>query len=363
MKLKKNFNWAKSSCTLQTAPPYVGHNSPHLPCFCIAISSAKHSDSQEHRYIGRFAPSPTGPLHQGSLLAALASFLDAKAHGGKWLLRIEDVDQHRTVQGASQTICETLEAHQLFWDETPIIQSDRDVRYIETLQQLAAQEQIFYCNCSRKLLKQHSGPYPGSCRTHKQAHYRPATATEPASHAIRFDVGHKQPIREQFIDRILGQQSFDVEALGDFIIRRRDSLFAYQLAVVVDDADQGVTDIVRGADLLDSTPWQILLQRALGLKSPRYAHLPLLVNSADQSKLSKQTGAPAIDNSHAVGNVLKALEQLGQVLPIVPPSVTRPAPSTISNLKDPQLLRDILAHAITHWDAHKIPVSPQPIGL
>lgn len=324
-------------------------------------TAAKHSGSQEQRYIGRFAPSPTGPLHQGSLLAALASFLDAKAHDGKWLLRIEDVDQHRTAHGASQAICETLEAHQLFWDGTPIIQSDRDARYIEILQQLAAQDRIFYCNCSRKLLKQHSGPYPGSCRKHKQAHYRLATATEPASHAIRFDVGHKQPRQEQFIDRILGPQSFDIEALGDFIIRRRDSLFAYQLAVVVDDADQGITDIVRGADLLDSTPWQILLQRALGLKSPRYAHLPLLVNSADQSKLSKQTGAPAIDNSQVVTNVLRALHQLGQALPIVPPSVTSTAPNKRSSLQDQQLVRDILAHAIAHWDAHKIPISPQLI--
>ena len=129
----------------------------------------------------------------------------------------------------------------------------------------------------------------------------------------------------------------------------------------MDDADQGITDIVRGADLLDSTPWQILLQRALGLKSPRYAHLPLLVNSTDQSKLSKQTGAPAIDNSQVVTNVLRALHQLGQALPVVPPLGTSTAPSKKSSLQDQQLVHDILAHAITHWDAHKIPISPQLI--
>ena len=198
-----------------------------------------------------------------------------------------------------------------------MLQSARDAHYTQALQTLIAGGHIFYCNCSRKLLRQqarnNSGAYPGYCRNVRQAEYRPATAGEPASHAIRFATSADHEVT--FEDRVLGWQRFELDQLGDFIVRRRDSLFAYQLAVVVDDAEQGITDVVRGVDLLASTPWQILLQRALGLATPRYAHLPLLVNRADHSKLSKQTGAPALDNALAYSNLYSALAQLGQTLP------------------------------------------------
>lgn len=260
-------------------------------------------------YVGRFAPSPTGPLHAGSLLAAVASYLDARASGGRWLLRIEDVDRHRTVRGARDSILRSLEAHGLLWDGEIALQSERDGLYEAALQQLVAADRIFYCDCSRKQLRQHGGPYPGFCRDRRQVNYREASAEQPASHAIRLDVSDRPDI--VFDDRILGPQQFELASLGDFIVRRRDSLFAYQLAVVVDDQQQGITDVVRGVDLLDSTPWQIELQRALGYRRPRYAHLPVLVH-ADGSKLSKQTGSKALDDRNASANLVTSLRRLGQ---------------------------------------------------
>lgn len=282
------------------------------------------------------------------MLAAVASYLDAKAVNGQWLLRIEDVDRHRTVRGATEAICRSLEAHGLFWDGEIVAQTDRDARYEAALQKLAEADRIFYCNCTRKKLRAEAGPYAGHCRSRRRCNYQPATPDAPASHAIRFDTsGLASPV---FHDRILGQQQLDLQALGDFIVRRRDSLFAYQLAVVVDDAEQGITDIVRGADLLESTPWQIVLQRVLGYSTPRYAHLPLLVHAKDGAKLSKQTGATTLHDQQASANLLRALAQLGQVLPPGNgPAVKQgglPAPA------------QILAFATQHWDCSKIPRQP-----
>ena len=287
-------------------------------------------------YIGRFAPSPTGPLHAGSLLAAVASYLDAKAHQGQWLLRIEDVDRLRTVSGATDSILSTLEAHGLHWDGTVSYQTHNDGRYQAALNQLARQQQVFYCDCTRAALRQHGPAYPGFCRTRKSANYINATRHQPASHAIRFEVGDT-PVG--FIDRILGSQDFSLAALSDFILRRRDSLFAYQLAVVVDDAEQGINNIVRGADLLPSTPWQIALQQALNLPQPQYAHLPLLIH-ADGKKLSKQTGARAVDDNQAGYNLCQVLMQLGQPIP-----------------KQGQQLpvAELLQWAITHWQIKAVP--------
>ena len=263
-------------------------------------------------HIGRFAPSPSGPLHSGSLLAAVASYVDAKAHNGQWLLRIEDVDRHRTVKGSRDSILNSLEQHGLHWDSTIEQQTDNDDRYEAALIQLQQQQRVFFCQCTRTALKQIAGPYPGTCRTAKSSHYLVATRHQPASHALRFECGEETIA---FTDRILGKQSFELAQLGDFILRRRDSLFAYQLAVVIDDAAQSVTSVVRGADLLSSTPWQMALQQALGLPVMDYAHLPLITHANNGNKLSKQTGAKAIDNTTAASNISLALTQLGQQLP------------------------------------------------
>ena len=288
-------------------------------------------------HIGRFAPSPSGPLHSGSLLAAVASYVDAKAHNGQWLLRIEDVDRHRTVEGSRDSILNSLEHHGLHWDGTIEQQTNNDDRYEAALEQLQQQQQVFFCQCSRTALKQTPGPYPGTCRAKKTSHYIAATRHQPASHTLRFECGEDSI---DFTDRILGQQSFQLAQLGDFILRRRDSLFAYQLAVVIDDAEQSVTSVVRGADLLSSTPWQIALQQALNLPAMDYAHLPLITHANNGQKLSKQTGAPAINNDRAAHNIYLALTQLGQQLP-----------EQGQRLSVDQLL----AWAIDHWQINEIP--------
>lgn len=301
-------------------------------------------------YIGRFAPSPTGPLHAGSLLAALASFLDAKANNGNWLLRIEDVDKLRNVPGAADDILRALEAHGLHWDGDIDDQISHDAEYQAALEQLARQHKLFYCNCTRADLNRYyaanpgSLAYPGFCRSIKSASYQLASKHQPASHAIRFEVGDATIA---FNDRVLGPQSFSLAELGDFIVRRRDSLFAYQLAVVVDDARQGVTSVVRGTDLLSSTPWQIALQKALGLPQPVYAHLPLLVHGDGGQKLSKQTGASALDNNRASDNLGEALAQLGQN-----------PPADASR----QSVDELLAWAVEHWAIDAIPTGNQKIA-
>jgi glutamyl-Q tRNA(Asp) synthetase len=288
-------------------------------------------------HIGRFAPSPSGPLHSGSLLAAVASYVDAKAHKGQWLLRIEDVDRHRTVKGSRDRILKSLEHHGLHWDGTIELQTNNDDRYEAALEQLHQQQKVFFCQCSRTALKQTPGPYPGTCRTKKTSRYIAATRHQPASHTLRFECSEDTI---DFTDRILGKQSFELAQLGDFILRRRDSLFAYQLAVVIDDAEQSVTSVVRGADLLSSTPWQIALQQALNLPAMNYAHLPLITHANNGQKLSKQTGALAINNSHAANNIYIALTQLGQQLP-----------EQAQRLSVEQLL----IWAIDHWQINRIP--------
>ena len=288
-------------------------------------------------HIGRFAPSPSGPLHSGSLLAAVASYVDAKAHKGQWLLRIEDVDRHRTVEGSRDSILNCLEHHGLYWDGAIEHQTDNDDRYEAALEQLQQQQQVFFCQCSRAVLKQTSGPYPGTCRSKKTSHYIPATRHQPASHTLRFECNEEAI---DFTDRILGKQSFQLAQLGDFILRRRDSLFAYQLAVVIDDAEQSVTSVVRGADLLSSTPWQIALQQALNLPAMDYAHLPLITHANNGQKLSKQTGALAINNSQAANNIYVALTQLGQQLPEQGQRLS---------------VEQLLTWAIDHWQINRIP--------
>lgn len=263
-------------------------------------------------YIGRFAPSPTGPLHIGSLVAAMASYLDAKVHRGLWHLRIEDNDFDRNQPGAEQAIIHSLQRCGMHWDGDIIYQSQRSAIYQTAFLQLG--ELIYPCACSRKeildsQLQQGHAPnpvYPGTCRDGL-----PATKN---ARAFRLRVPVEPALLIDFTDRLLGpqQQNLSTE-VGDFILKRADGFWAYQLAVVVDDAAQGITDIVRGADLLDSTARQIYLQRCLGLPTPRYLHVPVVTNQEGE-KLSKQTGAQAFDlgsNDLLETALLPAAEFLG----------------------------------------------------
>jgi glutamyl-Q tRNA(Asp) synthetase len=267
-------------------------------------------------YVGRFAPSPTGPLHAGSLVAALASWLDARAHGGRWLLRIEDVDTPRCVPGATEVILQQLAACGLLPDEPPVHQSQRGTLYQQALDQLAASGQAYPCACTRAdiaaanaalgRVKPRHGDlvYPGTCRP-SQGGLRGREGR-----AWRMQVPDAPNDLIHWQDRLLGpQQQALSTAVGDFVIKRADGLWAYQLAVVVDDAAQDVTHVVRGEDLCDNTPRQILLQRALGLPTPAYLHTPLVLGDNGE-KLSKQNSAQAID----VSQPLQALKQAGKAL-------------------------------------------------
>lgn len=254
---------------------------------------------------GRFAPSPTGALHLGSLLAAVGSYLAARATGGRWLLRIDDLDTPRVVAGAADGILRSLEAHGLFWDGEALWQSRRSDAYREALEQLRHAGHLYPCACTRSELAAiaHTGAdgpvYPGVC-----------LAGMPSGRAARAWRLRVPAGEVRFDDAVQGCVTQDVvREVGDFVLQRADGLTAYQLATVVDDAFQGVTQVVRGADLLSSTPRQILLQRCLGLPTPAYAHLPLLVD-ATGAKLGKQTAAPALDVDRASDNVCRVLTAL-----------------------------------------------------
>jgi glutamyl-Q tRNA(Asp) synthetase len=278
-------------------------------------------------YRGRFAPSPTGPLHAGSLVAALASWLDARARGGRWLVRIEDVDGPRCPPGTDKVILGQLAALGLLPDEPPVWQSRRGDLYQAALDRLIASGHVYGCACTRAEIAAAAGPrakhgelvYPGTCRH--------GTNGRPVR-AWRFRVdGHVD-----WQDRRLGAQSQDLNAeVGDFVLKRADGLWAYQLAVVVDDAEQSITDVVRGEDLADNTPRQIALQRALRVATPRYLHTPLVL-AADGHKLSKQNGAAAIDLNDPPMRLREAAMQLG----LAPP------PGTADH---------VLAAAIAQWRA------------
>lgn len=290
------------------------------------------------RYVGRFAPSPTGPLHAGSLVAALASWLDARAHHGQWLVRIEDVDTPRCVPGADELILQQLATCGLVPDAPPQWQSARNPLYQQALDQLVARGDAYPCACSRKDIEdahaaqghareRHAAlPYPGTCRHGLQGRtgrswrfnvtdfeQKKALALDSKAQAATFFIANNLL---QWVDRRLGTQQQNVEqAVGDFILRRADGLWAYQLAVVVDDAEQGVTDVVRGEDLADNTPRQILLQQALGAPTPRYLHAPLVCGDNGE-KLSKQNGARALDLAHPLQALGDAAQVLG--LPALP---------------------------------------------
>lgn len=286
-------------------------------------------------YRGRFAPSPTGPLHFGSLVAAVASYLEAKTQGGAWLVRMEDLDAPRTLPGAADDILRTLEAFGMHWDGAVLYQSTRHDAYRAALDRLQQQNMLYGCACTRREIADSAlhgidGPvYPGTCRDGLPAgRVARATRVRTAATCISFEDGRQGTVTQN-LER-------DV---GDFVVHRADGLVAYQLAVVVDDAEQGITDIVRGADLLDSTPRQIWLQRLLGLDTPRYAHVPIAVN-AHGEKLSKQTHAPALECGHPTPMLTRSLRFLGQPLPVE---------------WDHGPITDVWDWALQHWTARSIP--------
>ncbi len=257
-----------------------------------------------HGYRGRFAPSPTGPLHLGSLIAATASYLDARASAGVWLLRMEDLDPPREQPGAAQAIIDSLLAHELRWDEEMLWQGRRQQAYQQALDRLAATGLLFRCDCSRATLGP-NGSCRGRCAPRQQALNGPTSlrVMVPIGTTIRFD------------DRIQGPQQVALDReVADFVLRRKDGLIAYQLAVVVDDAAQEINEVVRGSDLLDSTPRQLFLQSLLDLPRPHYAHIPVISNDRDQ-KLSKQTHAAALDDARAPDNLRRALYFMRQPEP------------------------------------------------
>ncbi len=291
-------------------------------------------------YRGRFAPSPTGPLHLGSLITALASFLDARHYGGGWLVRMEDLDPPREESGAATSILHSLQCHGLHWDEPVLHQSSRSDVYKAALSSLAQDGHLFTCDCSRALL-QEDGSCQGDCRARQDLISGPR--------AIRTSVPRACKIH--FTDRLQGPQRTALgESLQDFVVRRKDGLDAYQLAVVVDDAAQGITHVVRGSDLLESTPRQIFLQQCLAYPTPRYCHLPVITTGQGQ-KFSKQNHAPALDNDQAVANLRYALRFLHQTDP--PQVLDAPAP--------------LLLYAIEHWVLQLVPatlaIAATSIGL
>ena len=278
-------------------------------------------------YKGRFAPSPSGPLHRGSLVAALGSFLDARANQGQWRLRIEDIDPPREDPLSKTIIPKQLELHGLHWDESVYYQSERSHLYREYLEYLNEREQTYFCNCSRQRIKSIGGEYDGFCRERNNL-------ADNSSVRIRFEQPSETQFAIEWNDLIHGNQYFDEASLGgDFILKRKDGLFSYQLAVAIDDGIGGYTDIIRGEDLLDSTPRQLFIQSRLKISSPAYGHLPLALDRTG-IKLSKQNHAPSLDEYRPQENLYFALNILGQNPPI---EITDSAVS------------DIIRWAIDHW--------------
>ena len=294
-------------------------------------------------YIGRFAPTPSGPLHMGSLVTALASYCEAKSHDGKWLVRMEDLDTPRVVKGAADNILATLEAFGFEWDDDILYQSQRFDAYQEVIQRWIDERILFACDCSRKSLARqnlHYGPlgmiYPGHCRLKNLDMHQ--------DYSLRLNLQQAGTI--SFSDKLYGNLELDLSnQVGDIVIKRIDGIYAYHLAVVVDDAYQQVSHIVRGADLLEVTALHIYLNRLLKFNDAGYMHLPLIKNP-DGKKLSKQTGARAIDVTQASSQIISALEFLGQ------------KPDKKLAHETP---KEILKVALAHWDPSRIPADSESV--
>ena len=275
------------------------------------------------KYVGRFAPSPSGPLHFGSLVTALGSFLQAKSNHGQWLVRIEDIDPPREAPGATDSILRCLEAHHLFWDGEVVYQSNRTALYNENIQNLHQQGLTYYCQCTRAELSR--------LKAQQRCHCASVLNTV-RSGAIRFKF---QNSNLQFYDQLLGQVTLqDKDVAGQFAIKRKDGFFAYQLAVVVDDIQQGITEVARGADLLDATLYQIALYKAFNKPIPKFLHLPLVLSSSGK-KLSKQNHAEEVSTNSVSKNLIDALLFLG----MRPPHEVQQSSA-----------ENILNWAIIHWD-------------
>jgi glutamyl-Q tRNA(Asp) synthetase len=283
-------------------------------------------------YRGRFAPSPTGPLHFGSLVSAVASYLQAKSRGGEWLVRMEDIDPPREPAGAADDILRTLEAYALYWDGPLLYQSSRRDGYEDALLRLSRQHLTYPCTCSRKQIREAQGHskttvYPETCRGISQT---------TSSHAIRLKTEFQDI---EVVDAIQGSFSQNIrEHVGDFVVKRADGYYAYQLAVVVDDAEQNITEIVRGSDLLDNTPRQVFLQQMLDVPLPRYVHIPIATTNGE--KMSKQTKAPPISKQNPVATSVQVLRFLGQMVPDGWQSAT---------------VEELWQWAIPRWDLTAIP--------
>lgn len=282
-------------------------------------------------YIGRFAPSPSGPLHFGSLVAALGSYLQAKSLQGKWLVRIEDIDPPREIAGASADILTTLQAYGLQWDDEVVYQSQQSLRYEQVLASFSKQNLSYGCCCTRKLVKLQGGLYRGNCRDKN---------LDEKNNAVRINLSKLSTSITHFQDQLQGNIHLDKQQAGeDFIIKRKDGLYAYNLAVVIDDIEQGITEVVRGADLLSTTGKQISLYQLLDKQSPTYIHLPLAVTKPGL-KLSKQNHALAIDKTNPIPTLLKALDFLGHAVP---------------KQIDKSRCDSILNWAINNWCLSKLP--------
>ena len=301
----------------------------------LPLTPARINSTEPSGYIGRFAPSPTGPLHFGSLVSALASYLDAKASGGQWLVRMEDLDPPREQAGAASAILRSLDEHGLHWDGDVIYQSQRNQAYQACLNALLQAGFAYPCTCSRQDLASMGGVYDGRCRTHL-----PAPGQICALRLKLYDLpGHSTQDLIQFDDLIQGTQMQNLRtAAGDQILKRRDGLYAYQLAVVVDDIAQGITHIIRGSDLLEVTGRQLFLFELLGAPLPQFGHVPLALQANGQ-KLSKQNHAKAIDSKLASRNLWRGLEFLGQN----PPAVLADASTT-----------ECLDWALHHWQRQAV---------
>ena len=290
-------------------------------------------------YVGRFAPSPSGQLHFGSLVTAVASYLDAKSHGGKWLLRMEDIDEPRCIAGVDKDILTTLEAHGLYWDGDVIYQSQQHARYQAVLDDLLIQEKAYFCTCTRKQIKAMGGIYNGHCRNKTVC-----SATQECAVRLKVD-SQLEPFNDALMGKVLPSNSNTDLIAEDVVLKRRDGLFSYNLVVILDDVFQQVNHVIRGCDLIDVTPLQRAVYHTLGYTTPEYGHVPVAA-VAQGRKLSKQNRAAPVKNETALSNIVRVMHFLGFSFP------------NASEFSD---IDSALKTAISIWDRKKVVKTPEII--